>query len=217
MDTGPNMLSSAPYVHKFPQLSGSRSRRSSQSLKTSTPQFPVLNKPSVKSYRSHNPTRPRKSVTPTYRHSTTKVSSNVIAKPHKIPNLYFVHQVKETPSVSTVTPIKISAPPPSTSVEIPTTIGRVDKSTFTKLLFFYENMQTEYDCAYRAHQLSLFDLRNKIRELEWWFMRVIGPEESVDEARTKLKGYTVYCDRNLRCYLRPLTLHQVKCIKALYK
>lgn len=88
---------------------------------------------------------------------------------------------------------------------LPSCSGIVSARQFEDLLSIYENNQVFYQDRIDDKTMSADDIKRRLTELEWWFMKIIEPRPHMNDVdswieREKFKtenGRTSYCDTTL--------------------
>lgn len=98
--------------------------------------------------------------------------------------------------------------------ELPKVYGKVTHKIFENALSVYENNQVFYQDKIDDKSLDMSFIKEKLTELEYWFMCIIEPaprvknEEEIKEWKERekfkiSKGITSYCDPELYKYITP--------------
>lgn len=103
---------------------------------------------------------------------------------------------------------------------IPSDRSMVKKNRFDELLSIYENNQVYYQEQMDDATLDIEVIKQKLTELEHWFMAVVEPKPTDDvegwmkrENSKILTGYSPYCDPELHTYIKPAPLDLLSLIK----
>jgi len=100
-------------------------------------------------------------------------------------------------------------------LDIPAIKGNLTIEDFEELLNIYENNQVYYQECMDNKILDIETIKNKLTELEHWFIFIQEPysDEEGYEDRRKIKkntGYSPYCDPELYQYITPLSSEKRK-------
>lgn len=94
--------------------------------------------------------------------------------------------------------------------------GYVNEECFEKVLEIYENNQVFYQEKLEDGEMSVDMAKEKLTELERWFVCIIEPKPKSNSEvpdwilREEYKlntGYSSYCDKELYCYITPISDH----------